>query len=181
MADRPFDEIGIEELASGAGISRPTFYFYFATKDDVLLALLDRVIREVERRVATLPRDFGHEPGAAWRRSIGAFVEVFADHRSVAAAATAARMRNPAVAALWSRTMRSWVEFSAEVVLAERARGTAPGGPDATDLATALTLMNERVLTSVFTGETPSIDVDHALHVLSTIWIRAIYGHDDVS
>src|SRR6478752_1564870 len=89
LAERAFDDISIEELARGAGISRPTFYFYFGSKDEVLLALLDRVITEVEHRVGGLPRDFESDPAAAWTRSIGMFVEVFVAHRGVSTAAIA--------------------------------------------------------------------------------------------
>jgi AcrR family transcriptional regulator len=178
LANRSFDEISIEDLASGAGISRPTFYFYFATKDDVLLALLDGVISEVEHRVAALPRDFEADPAGSWRRSIGVFVEVFAEHRAVSAATTGARLRNPEVLALWSRSMRSWAAYSTEVILSERARGAAPDGIDAHDLSVALNLMNERVLTAAFTGDIPAVEQSHALDTLATIWIRSIYGSD---
>src|SRR6476661_1091987 len=94
LASRAFDDVSIEDLARGAGISRPTFYFYFPSKDAVLLALLDRVITEVEHRVGGLPRDFGRDAVAAWTRSIGVFVDVFTAHRGVATAAIAARARN---------------------------------------------------------------------------------------
>src|ERR671916_1961371 len=46
LEDRTLSEISIDDLARGAGISRPTFYFYFASKDAVLLALLDRVVEQ---------------------------------------------------------------------------------------------------------------------------------------
>src|SRR6476620_9851797 len=83
LGERAFDDIAIEELARGAGISRPTFYFYFSSKDEVLLALLDRVITEVEHRVGDLPRDFESDSAAAWTRSVGMFVEPIVPHRGV--------------------------------------------------------------------------------------------------
>lgn len=176
LAERGFDDISIEDLARGAGISRPTFYFYFASKDEVLLALLDRVITEVEHRVGGLPRDFESDPAGAWTRSIGMFVEVFVAHRGVATAAIAARARNDEVRVLWSKSMQSWADFSTEVILSEQARGAAPGGIDAHDLAVSLNLMNERVITAVLNKESPAIAESRALDVLSTIWIRSIYG-----
>jgi AcrR family transcriptional regulator len=176
IGERAFDDISIEELAKGAGISRPTFYFYFSSKDDVLLALLDRVITEVEHRVGDLPRDFASDPVGAWTRSIGMFVEVFVAHRGVATAAIAARARNEEVRALWSKSMQSWVDFSSDVIRSEQARGAAPEGTDPHDLAVSLNLMNERVITAVLNRESPAIEESSALDVLSTIWIRSIYG-----
>ena len=176
LGERSFDDVSIEDLARGAGISRPTFYFYFPSKDAVLLALLDRVITEVEHRVGALPRDFERNAAAAWTRSIGVFVDVFVAHRGVATAAIAARARNEEVRALWSKSMQSWVDFSSDVISAEQARGAAPAGADAHDLAVSLNLMNERVITAVLNRETPALEESHALDVLSTIWIRSIYG-----
>ena len=176
LGERGFDDISIEDLARGAGISRPTFYFYFASKDEVLLALLDRVITEVEHGVGELPRDFDSDPAGAWTRSIGMFVEVFVAHRGVATAAIAARARNEEVRALWSKSMQSWADFSTDVIRAEQARGAAPAGIDPHDLAVSLNLMNERVITAVLNQESPAIAESRALDVLSTIWIRSIYG-----
>lgn len=178
LGEGSFDDVSIEDLARGAGISRPTFYFYFPGKDAVLLALLDRVITEVEHRVGGLPRDFDSDPAGAWTRSIGMFVEVFVAHRGVATAAIAARARNEEVRELWSRSMQSWVDYSSGVIRSERMRGAAPEGIDAHDLAVSLNLMNERVITAVLNRETPAITEAHALEVLSTIWIRSIYGSD---
>ena len=176
LGERGFDDISIEDLARGAGISRPTFYFYFSSKDGVLLALLERVITEVEHRVGELPRDFDSDPAGAWTRSIGVFVEVFTSHRGIATAAIAGCSRNEEVRKLWSKSMQSWADFSTDVITSEQARGAAPGGIDAHDLAVSLNLMNERVITAVLNQESPAIAGSRALDVLSTIWIRSIYG-----
>jgi hypothetical protein len=72
--------------------------------------------------------------------------------------------------------MQSWVDFSSDVIASEQARGAAPDGIDAHDLAVSLNLMNERVITAVLNREIPAIPESHALNVLATIWIRSIYG-----
>lgn len=176
LGERSLAEISIEQLSTGAGISRSAFYFYFPSKEAVLLALLDRVIAEVESEVDALPRDFEKEPAAAWRRSIGVFVDVFDSHRAVASAAIASRSRNDEVHELWSKSMQAWADYTTDVIRAERARGAAPDGVDAHDLAVALNLMNERVLAAAFSGEAPAIDREAVLDVLSSIWIRSIYA-----
>src|SRR5687768_18206495 len=48
LAEQPLSAVSVDDLARGAGISRPTFYFYFASKDAVLLTLLDRVVAEAD-------------------------------------------------------------------------------------------------------------------------------------
>ena len=52
LAERPLAAISVDDLARGAGISRPTFYFYFPSKDAVLLTLLDRVVAEADAATA---------------------------------------------------------------------------------------------------------------------------------
>ena len=37
LEDKKFADISVDDLAKGAGLSRPTFYFYFPSKDAVLL------------------------------------------------------------------------------------------------------------------------------------------------
>ena len=48
LEERSIAEISVDDLAKGAGISRPTFYFYFPSKDAVLFALFEQVISEAD-------------------------------------------------------------------------------------------------------------------------------------
>ena len=60
-------EAAVITLAAGAGISRPSFYFYFASKEAVLLALLDRVAQEARQGSAEVLQRFTEDP-ALWLR-----------------------------------------------------------------------------------------------------------------
>ena len=53
LTEKTLAAISVDDLARGAGISRPTFYFYFPSKDAVLLRLLDRVVAEAVSASAT--------------------------------------------------------------------------------------------------------------------------------
>ena len=59
LDERPLADISVDDLAKGAGLSRPTFYFYFPSKDAVLLTLWERVIREAD---AALEAVAEHQP-----------------------------------------------------------------------------------------------------------------------
>lgn len=174
LAERGADGFSIDDLARGAGLSRPTFYFYFASKDAVVLTLLDRVIEEAER--ATPDVDFVADRDGSWRAVIASIVDVFAAHRAVTVAAAHAHSTSPEIRELWSAAMQRWVDRCTELIKFERRRGAAPKGLRARDLAVALNLMNERVLTAAFTGEQPSIDAAGVTDVLLAIWLPAIYG-----
>src|SRR5918994_2822806 len=46
LEERQLTEISVDDLAKGAGISRPTFYFYFPSKDAVVLTIVDRLVAD---------------------------------------------------------------------------------------------------------------------------------------
>jgi len=176
LAQRPFHEISIDELARGAGISRPTFYFYFPSKEAVLLTLLDRVIGEAHRRRDAAIVEFADDPEAGLREVIEAFFDAFGEHRAVTLAGAEARATNPEVNELWSQVVEGWVRYAAAVIEAERRRGAAPGGPPARELAIALIYMNERVMYTSLAADDPAVPERDVIDVLLTIWLKAIYG-----
>ena len=176
LQDRAFSDISVDDLARGAGLSRPTFYFYFASKDAVLLTLFERVIVEAD---STMPGRDGEAPGdiaRSWRDGIYAFLASFRAHRAITLAALAARATNADLSALWSSFMNNWVARVAEIIESERTRGAAPVTIAALDMSTTLNLMNERVMTASLSGEEPGMAEEAALDALAHIWITTIYG-----
>jgi TetR/AcrR family transcriptional regulator, ethionamide resistance regulator len=175
LQQRPLADISVDDLAKGAGLSRPTFYFYFASKDAVLLTLFERVIVEadsaLEGMVANPPADLK----ALWRNGINLFVETFGSNRTVSLAADAART-NKDLRELWSRFMQKWVGHIATVIEAERARGGAPVTLPAHELSTALNLLNEKVMLTSFADDRPSVPKERLLETLVHIWVNSIYG-----
>jgi hypothetical protein len=75
--------------------------------------------------------------------------------------------------------MEGFVEETAAAIEAERARGAAPPGPPARDLAVALNWMNERVIQVSVGGHGPGLAEDALLDVLLTVWLRTIYGSEE--
>jgi TetR/AcrR family transcriptional regulator, ethionamide resistance regulator len=179
LEERPLTEISVDDLAKGAGISRPTFYFYFASKDAVLLALFEQVINEAdsvfERHAQNPPTD-RYE---AWRSGINVFFETFVKHKGVTRAAHEVRASNSAVRDLLATFMTKWIDSSEATIEAERAQGAAPITLPARELATALNLMNERALFASFSDEQPSIPKEQLLDTLVHIWVTSIYGRTD--
>jgi TetR/AcrR family transcriptional regulator, ethionamide resistance regulator len=175
LQQRPLADISVDDLAKGAGLSRPTFYFYFPSKDAVLLTLFERVIVEadsaLEGMVANPPADLK----ALWRIGINVFVETFGSQRAVSLAADAART-NKDLRELWSRFMQKWVGHIATVIEAERSRGAAPVTLPAHELSTALNLLNEKLMLTSFADDRPSVPRERLLETLVHIWVTSIYG-----
>ncbi|MDY6869726.1 MAG: TetR/AcrR family transcriptional regulator [Actinomycetota bacterium] len=169
---RPFAEISVDDLAKGAGISRPTFYFYFGSKEAVLLTLWERVIREADAALENAASNATLQD--VWRPGIKVFFDTFGAHRGVTVAASGSG--NAEVRDVFAKFMQKWIDFTAATIEAERRRGAAPHTLPAHDIATALNLMNERTLLAAFAAETPGIAPDRVLDSLVHVWTCAVYG-----
>jgi TetR/AcrR family transcriptional regulator, ethionamide resistance regulator len=175
LSERGIHEISVDDLARGAGISRPTFYFYFSSKDAVLLALLDRVVEEARASRGDALERHGEDPRDRLRQAISGIYETFRAHRAVVLAADASSTR-PEVREVWASVMKGFVEETTAAIEAERAAGRAPSGIAARELAIALNLMNERVLLATFAGYEPALGEAGVVDTLVAVWINAIYG-----
>jgi AcrR family transcriptional regulator len=177
LEQRPLAEISVDDLAKGAGISRPTFYFYFPSKDAVLLTLLDRIIAEADERAdaALGPMDTAVDPAGVWR-AINALFESFGAHRSVLLAGWAARPTNAEMQSMWSQFMQKWIDYTTDSIQSERERGAAPVTIPARDLAVALNLMNERTMFAAHAAEENSVARERLVDTLAHIWVSSIYG-----
>jgi TetR/AcrR family transcriptional regulator, ethionamide resistance regulator len=176
LEERSFADISVDDLAKGAGLSRPTFYFYFKSKEAVLLSLVEPVITgadaEFDGAVQRLPAD----PRRVWRNGIKAFFTAFASHRALSRAAREALVTSPELRAVWAGFMQKWIDQTTAMISAERARGVAPDTIPAADLATSLNQMNERTMMAALSAEKPAVDEDRVVDTLTHIWVTSIYG-----
>jgi TetR/AcrR family transcriptional regulator, ethionamide resistance regulator len=178
LEQRPLSDISVDDLAKGAGISRPTFYFYFPSKDAVLLTLVDRVIAEADANADDALGGAASEavdPAGVWR-AINALFKTFGSHRAVTLAGAAARPNNPEMQTMWSRFMQKWIDHTTSSIEAERARDAAPVTIPAKDLSTSLNLMNERTMLAAFADEQPAVAHERIVDTLAHIWVTSIYG-----
>ena len=72
--------------------------------------------------------------------------------------------------------MQKWIDQTAAVIRADRARGAAPDTIPAADLATSLNQMNERTMMATLSAEHPAVSEDHVVDTLTHIWVASIYG-----
>jgi len=175
LRERPLADFSVDDLAKGAGISRPTFYFYFQSKNAVLLSLLDQMNSKATAALRALGGNLSGDPATLWRARIEAFFQVSGSHRAVAVAGAAAKATNPEVRQLWSALMQRWISYTTAAIKAERRRGAAPDTVPSEDLSVALNMLSERVMTATFTAEEPAIPEDRVIDTLVHIWLASIY------
>ncbi|BBX64122.1 HTH-type transcriptional regulator EthR [Mycobacterium saskatchewanense] len=176
LHERAFAEISVDDLAKGAGLSRPTFYFYFKSKEAVLLSLLEPVIAQADAEFDGAIQRLPADPRRVWRNGIKAFFTAFSTHRKLARAATEALATSSELRTVWSGFMQKWIDQTAAMITAERSRGAAPETIPAADLATSLNQMNERTMMAALSAETPAVDPERVVDTLTHIWVSSIYG-----
>jgi TetR/AcrR family transcriptional regulator, ethionamide resistance regulator len=176
LEERSLKEISVDDLARGAGISRPAFYFYFPSKDAVVLTLVDRVVADATTAKEEAVDNDLADPASSVRDSIQIFYEMLGAHRAVIRAVVELSATNAEARELRSKITEGWVAGVTERIEDERKRGAAKRGLPARALATALVQMNERVMLAVFSEETPAVAADKLVDVLCEIWLGAIYG-----
>lgn len=176
LGQRPLADISVDDLARGAGISRPTFYFYFKSKDALLLALLEPMIARADSAYDGAVQRIPENPRRMWRSGIKAFFTAFGSHRAIARAGTDAVATSPEFRAMWHGYMQKWIGQTAALITAERDRGAAPDTIPALDLATSLNQMNERTMMATLAGEQPAVAHDRVIDTLAHIWVSSIYG-----
>jgi AcrR family transcriptional regulator len=176
LGEKSLGEIGVDELAAGAGISRPTFYFYFESKTAVLRALVERLADQMYAEAAAWLAREGDSPELTISRSIEAGAEQWREHGPVLRAAVEAWGSVPELQEFWEDIVRRFVDQSAARIGEERASGLAPPGAEPEALAKALIWMNERCFYTNSLGEEPALADDELVPTLTEIWLRAIYA-----
>ena len=180
LEHHPVADISVDDLARGAGISRPTFYFYFPSKDAVMLALLDRVAEEARTIRGQALESAGDDVPEIWRRGLVSILQTFMSHRSLMLAVPQMIFTSDEVAKVWGRIMDGFVEDIQLGIDAERERGAAPGGIPSRQLAIALNWMTERAFHASLSGQEPCLTPDETLEVLLQVWSRSIYGDESL-
>jgi TetR/AcrR family transcriptional regulator, ethionamide resistance regulator len=176
LGEKPLGEIGVDELAAGAGISRPTFYFYFESKNAVLRALVERLADQMYAEAASWLAREGDSPEVTVSRSIEAAAQQWREHGAVLRAAVGVWGSVPELQAFWEDIVQRFVDQSAARIGEERESGTAPPGPEPEALAKALIWMNERCFYTSSLGADPALADDELVPTLTAIWLRAIYA-----
>jgi AcrR family transcriptional regulator len=177
LAERLLSEIRIAELAAGAGISRPTFYFYFESREAVLRALAERIAEQLYRAAERWLRRSDEPPAEAVRPALADSLVLWREHGAVLRATVQAQESDPEVRRFWQGLVQQLVEATAKQIERERAAGIAPPGPPAArSLARVLVGMCDRAWYEA-AGSPPSARADRELtDTLTAVWLRAVYG-----
>ena len=178
LADRKIADLTVADVLGDAGVSRASFYFYFASKHDLVIALSEQIMGEVEQTAMPWLERAELEPAEALRAATRDTLGVWQRHGAVLRAIAESWHASPELGDLWGGFVQRFVGRARAQIERERASGVAPQeGPDAGALAAALIWMNERAFYLWSSRSEPELaEAETVVETLTAIWLDAIYG-----
>ena len=177
---QPVDRLTVDALASAAGISRSSFYFYFDSKQAVLVALLSSLWQEQ----ATLA-DRGWLSAAGpqeqlLREALATSVRMWREHGPLLRHAMLSDDPDPAILAFRTRIMNGYIERASARIRRDQEAGLTPmGPPDPENLAAMTYYVELTTLASATTGPGATFGPDadaYLVDALTNVRLRMLYG-----
>jgi AcrR family transcriptional regulator len=171
-------DITMDDIARGAGISRPSLYFYFATKEDVLLCLIDQLIGEVRAQTADIQQQLHGDIRTAIQTVLKSAIQTRRQHPGVARAATENWAISSRLRQGWEGVLLEIVDVVEQVITAERAAGRAPAAHRSSSraVATALAMMNEYCFYLAEIDSQLALSDEELATTLGEICLLGVYG-----
>lgn len=169
-------DLSVAEIIKAAKVSRTSFYFYFSSKDAVVVALVKEISREISELIQPLLDRGETPPEQAVRESLTNWMTVAGEHAAVLAAAAEEWPRAPEINDVWHGVLRKVTNGLARHIDEERDAGVAPPGVDSKSLAASLVWATERVFHVSAIGIPGLPDTSAAIEPLVQIYMGAIYG-----
>jgi AcrR family transcriptional regulator len=175
LADTPLSDLTIEQIATAAGVSRSSFYFYFADKAQILLVLYSDVLEEMSGELERWFADPAKHAEPWSRASITAAVTVARSNANVVCAALDSRGAHPEIDQAWSIYFDRAVERCTLLIERERAAGLAPStGPSAQALARALMHMTLHSIDELLRAGAGAAEAQELIETLTVLWARGV-------
>jgi AcrR family transcriptional regulator len=166
----------ISDIAAAAGRSVASFYNYYDTKADLLIALAEEFHAEASQ-LAALPYRAGLSGEDALREAVAGFWRTYAKRRGELIGIFQAAMVEGRFRDRWLELRGEAIARIATAVRKAQADGYCPG-VDPVMTASALSAMLEHFC-YIWLGQGGEKDVpfddDLALEALCTIWVKAVY------
>ncbi|GGY01267.1 acyl-CoA-like ligand-binding transcription factor [Streptomyces hiroshimensis] len=106
LALKGFDAVTIDEIATTAGVSKRTFFRYFASKEDVVVQFLADMGADMRAELAA--RSAEERPSAALQCAVGVPIATCADHSDRALRVVQLILRTPALHARFLERQAQW-------------------------------------------------------------------------
>lgn len=166
-----YGETSIADITTEAGVSRATFYVYFASKQDVFAVLADQML-EAFRQAQDISDFASRDVMAVVRHTVGQAFDVYMEHQSLISIVVHQALSDPAIRVVAdgvrSRSGNRTARFLAEM----QARGVVRLAASPQSIAVMGLGMIEAFADEIVAGH---LDRDTALDEMMRIW-RPVLG-----
>jgi AcrR family transcriptional regulator len=166
-------ETRVADIAAAADLAHGSFYTYFSSKQDVFLAIVREVGRQIRDAVAPSPADAGLEAYEALDRSNRRYLEVYRANSVMWALVEQVASIDPEIHRIRLLGRRQHVERVAKTIRRWQERGLADRGIDPRTTAGALVSMLSNFAYWWLAGG-DGYDAGAAERTLTDIWARAV-------
>jgi TetR/AcrR family transcriptional regulator, ethionamide resistance regulator len=177
LRERPLRQLSVADIIDAAGVSRTSFYAYFASKTAVIAECLREVMGQVMVAVRPFHAQSDGDAEAAIRLSLRQWVEVCRTHGALLRTVSEEWPHDAEIRALWFETLETVTAGTARVLRSARQSGQAPAGADPRALAACLMWGYERVLHVALVGDAVGLpDLDAIVEPLAQMMVGGLYG-----
>jgi AcrR family transcriptional regulator len=177
LRERPLRRLSVADIIEAAGVSRTSFYAYFASKTAVIAECLREVMDQVMVAVRPFHAQSDGDAEAAIRLSLRQWVEVCRTHGALLRTVSEEWPHDAEIRALWFETLETLTAGTARVLRSARQTGQAPAGADPRALAACLMWGYERVLHVALVGDAVGLpDLDAIVEPLAQMMVGGLYG-----
>ncbi len=175
LLDYSIDKLSVSRITRQAGVSRSTFYFYFENKEAAFVALYRDLADSAGTALHRL-HDIERSDGVLLREVLDRWLRI--DDHSVAVMRSALHEwpRTPELRDVYQAGMAAQVASLESVIEKDRARGLAPQGPPAGELASTVLWTAERAIAGALAGQKYLSGLDSVIPCLVELVISTIYG-----
>ncbi|MEO3817868.1 TetR/AcrR family transcriptional regulator [Plantactinospora sp. B24E8] len=168
-----FTDLGVQRIATEAGVARSTFYTHFRDKSELLM------------RLANTMRTTAFDVAGEWNPTAGAqglaevfgeIVGIYREYAPVLTALNEVASYDPTVREFWAAALNRFVENTVRLLTADQESGTVPADLDAEHAARIIVLGGDRAISEHVAATGPDTSGDPAFaRELALIWWHGAY------
>jgi AcrR family transcriptional regulator len=176
LQDHGLDELSVAQILTEAGVSRATFYFYFASKDDAFIALLTDVMSDLIPRFEAIFGDVERRRSPHLREDIAEWLKVEPPDQVIVRSAVEEWPRRPELRESYLQGRRRLVRALSTAIDQDRRAGVAVKSIPSAQLAAGWMWMMERAWYEAVGGATHLRDLPAVRDALAAALVAAVYG-----
>lgn len=177
LATHRFADLSVARILHASGAAKGSFYFYFASKEDLLAALVDEAVGSALGAASNWTESQGEtDPVSALRAGTIAGARLWQANAPVLRAIVEAAGTNAGLDAQWRAQMGRFTQAALDRIDGDERAQAWLAGRDPVPVVTALTWLGERVYYLAATGTPPFTEQDIVVETLTDAWSLALYG-----